>query len=96
MKNPGRIICSILLIVFFASVLLSCVTKPDIQDYQGIEKEYALNKLENHKTTNMVKLLLNWFLWGGYFGWIPSIIDTFNYISYEAEYNYIERQITEQ
>ncbi|HOE08723.1 MAG TPA: hypothetical protein PLU33_05675 [Treponemataceae bacterium] len=68
MKNQGRMICSILLIVFFASVLLSCVTKPDIQDYQGIEKEYALNKLENHKTTNTVKLLLNWFLWGGYFG----------------------------
>ncbi len=33
---------------------------------------------------NTVKLLLNWFLWGGLFGWIPSIIDTVNYISYEA------------
>jgi len=96
MKKINCLICSILLLVFLTSVLLSCVTKPDIKDYQGIEKEYAIDKLEDHKTTNTVKLLLNWFLWGGYFGWIPSIIDTINYISYEADFNYIERQITEQ
>jgi len=83
----------LLLVVFLGLVLSSCVTQPRFSDYIGYEKEEALDDLKQLKTSNTIKLVLNWALWGPFGLWIPSIVDTINVISYSDDFNSIERKI---
>jgi len=83
----------LLLVVFFGLIFSSCVTQPRFSDYIGYEKEEALDDLKSVKTGNTIKLVLNWVLWGWVGLYIPSIVDTINFISYSDDFNSIERKI---
>jgi hypothetical protein len=81
-------------LVFILSIFFSsCVSQPRYSDYVGLSKEDAFYELEQHKTDNIVKLILNWLLWGWTGLYIPSIVDTINLVSYTDDYNSIERKI---
>lgn len=94
MKNKTlQTLSCILLIFFLGSLFFSCVTKPKLSDYNGMSKDTALYELGKVKSTNTIKLVCNWLLWGGLFMWIPSVVDTFKVISYQSDFDYIERKI---
>jgi hypothetical protein len=73
-------IAILLLVVLVGLMLSSCVTQPRFSDYIGYEKSEAISHLDQHKAGNTIKLILNWVLWGWIGMWIPSIVDTVNYM----------------
>jgi len=83
----------VLLIVCIGLILSSCVTQPRFSDYIGSDKSDALSDLRKQKTSNTIKLVLNWLLWGWVGLWIPSIVDTVNYFSYLDDFNTVGRKI---
>ncbi len=86
-------IAFLLMVVMIGMLLTSCVTRPRYGDYVGYEKEEALDDLGRMKTGNTIKIVLNWLVWGGLGLWIPSIVDTINYVNYLDDFNSIERRI---
>jgi hypothetical protein len=86
-------IAVLLIFVLISLMLSSCVTKPRFTDFIGVEKEEALSDLDSMKSSNTLKLVLNWLLWGWIGIYIPSIVDTINYFDYLDDFNTIERKI---
>ena len=74
-------------------LLVGCVSQPHYADYVGSDKVDALHDLNNMKTSNTVKIICNWLLWGWTLGWIPSIVDTISYIAYMNDFDSVQRRI---
>ncbi len=88
-----RIIALFLLVIVVGMVLSSCVTRPRFSDYVGLERGEAIAELDHLKTSNTIKLVLNWLLWGPFCAWIPSIVDTINVISFADDFRTVENRI---
>ncbi|MDR0878208.1 MAG: DUF4339 domain-containing protein [Treponema sp.] len=94
MKNKVLVNVSVLVLFFFVlSIFSGCVSQPRYGDYTGLDKEEALHDLRSKKTSNGVKLALNWVLWGWVGFWIPSVVDTIRVITFVDDFNTIERRI---
>lgn len=91
MKNKS--IAILLIVVLVALTFSSCVSQPRFSDYIGSEKDDALSDLSKQKSSNTVKLVLNWLLWGWIGIYIPSIVDTINYVAYLDDFRTVERKI---
>jgi hypothetical protein len=82
-----------LILIFIGILFSSCVTQPRFSDYIGSTKDDALRDLDKHKSSNTVRVVLNWLLWGWIGLYIPSIVDTVNYFNYLDDFRDIERKI---
>jgi len=86
-------IAAMLVFVLIGLMLGSCVTQPRFSDYIGLEKDDALDDLSKQQSSNTIKLVLNWLLWGWIGLYIPSIVDTVNYLSYLEDFRTVESKI---
>ncbi|MDR0710702.1 MAG: CsgG/HfaB family protein [Spirochaetaceae bacterium] len=85
--------CVLLLCVFMGTLLTSCVSQPRFSDYVGLEKEEARSDLARVKTTNTIKLVVNWLTAGYFTAWIASVVDSIRALSFAGDFESIERRI---
>jgi hypothetical protein len=88
-----KAVALLLLVVSMGLVFGSCVTQPRFSDYAGYDKDEALSDLSRQKSSNTVRIVLNWLLWGWIGLYIPSIVDTINYVTYLEDFRTVERRI---
>jgi hypothetical protein len=82
-----------LFIICMGLIVSSCVSQPKFSNYVGLDKSEAYYRLNNLKTSNTLKIALNWLVWGWIGLYIPSVVDSVRYLSYMGEYDIIEHRI---
>jgi hypothetical protein len=92
-KMAKKIIGYVLLCVFVGALLTNCVSQPRYSDYVGLEKEDALRDLNRVKTTNTIKLVVNWVTMGYLTFWVASAIDSVRALMFISDFQSVERRI---
>jgi hypothetical protein len=92
-EMANKIIGCVLLGVFMGTLLTSCVSQPRFSDYVGLEKDEAYRDLDRVKTTNTIKLVVNWLTAGYFTAYIASVVDTIRVLTFMGDFESIERRI---